>query len=1111
MDKRTALRKETELNFENQNGAVSFMIDSEIGRGASSIAYEAYYLNNSNQKKRVIIKECYPYYLDIIRNLDGSLSVASDKQNVGDSQLISSTEYSSNADCDHSVSSDEASGFENEKELFRRSFEVENSLYEDIETNSLINFLNIYEKNNTVYTVSEKIFGKSLTKCLDESLKNKVTYVISTAKTIKKIHDAGFLYLDIKPDNIMSFDETPEIVKLFDFDSLVPMNEIENALEYRLSFTRGFSAPELVRGDRRKISKATDVYGIGALLFFCIFGETPDASASEKDAVFDFDLLKNQEGIYNQKLYSLITEFFHRTLSNYIPDRFQDFSDAITLLQKTVSVFDKEKLFLNSFGLYGQEVLIGREKEIHELSNFLECQNATSFAYANYVSANDAFQSNIYRSEKNEIFQKEPQYQETKYFDGNVIFLTGPRYIGRSAIVRFFLSENREAFDNIIYVNYTGSLLSMINDDNIFMVNGLERTVNDSDEAYFAEKTRALSKILKSENDVLVLCNYDRFDENLDRIINLGWKVIITTEEKALSEGFKRIDVGPLNIEEAEALFHYHLSRDISFAEKQALQDLLPEINYHPFAVELIAKSVKAKDISLTEALRQMNIEGFSNIAREKISVSENGKYAHESVKNILYHLVDSADLDEETHLVLKFASLFENGGIVIKDTMELFSLETRDAFNFLLERKWAYLSNGRFILESFYLEMARSMHWTDEEIIQLNAIIDEISSYIDGNGELYQNPDHQNQEQYMDHLEFARQLIKSFSIDEIFCKSEKFLRLLDTTIINLPTEYDNFIIEKGTWRITQTVLTNPSRDHEIFDKIVDAYLLKGEPDKAFETTELMRKYYEGLDEKLDTNASKQNRNDGMKIIPAKLQKVPLNEQSVDWLMGYYYESLSSIYDFLVDGNYSEDSQNLKLLFSSIENAIKYFSKSNEKHARISDARLTLGKVNVMIRSGKYDDRKLMLGTMLHSTEQVIKKDAPHYSLETLGLHMVSGWYYTYIVPNFEKLNENINAAGEIADQIFAGRLIYLEQYAIPAANMYLESGNPDEAKNILNQSMDYCKSLVQSDSVIRAEYNILHYFLDCETNDAEFEKIQNEIQSFEEENRDALNVQIND
>lgn len=128
MDKRTALRKETELNFENQNGAVSFMIDSEIGRGASSIAYEAYYLNNSNQKKRVIIKECYPYYLDIIRNLDGSLSVASDKQNVGDSQLISSTEYSSNADCDHSVSSDEASGFENEKELFRRSFEVQRPL-----------------------------------------------------------------------------------------------------------------------------------------------------------------------------------------------------------------------------------------------------------------------------------------------------------------------------------------------------------------------------------------------------------------------------------------------------------------------------------------------------------------------------------------------------------------------------------------------------------------------------------------------------------------------------------------------------------------------------------------------------------------------------------------------------------------------------------------------------------------------------------------------------------------------------------------------------------------------------------------------------------------------
>ena len=73
------------------------------------------------------------------------------------------------------------------------------------------------------------------------TLKECLTLVRSTAEVIRRIHDHGWLYLDIKPENIFVLEGTHEIVQLFDFDSLVPMDIASRSgaeEDYRISHTR---------------------------------------------------------------------------------------------------------------------------------------------------------------------------------------------------------------------------------------------------------------------------------------------------------------------------------------------------------------------------------------------------------------------------------------------------------------------------------------------------------------------------------------------------------------------------------------------------------------------------------------------------------------------------------------------------------------------------------------------------------------------------------------------------------------------------------------------------------------------------------------------------------
>ncbi len=301
MTLRIPLKPGTEITFTPET---HFVIKNESGRGSSCVVYDAYYRTNAGDKKTVRIKECYPYDLNIKRDDNGNLIVS--KRN--------------------------ALQFESAKKRMYTDFRLCNHLFNiKSASNNVINTINIYEANNTVYMISTWS-GIVLTSLHPDSLLECITIVQQTAYAIQNIHEAGFLYLDIKPENILIIDDPTKHVQLFDFDSLIPLSQINDGSSYKLSYTRGFSAPELYQGDLPKLGFHTDVYGIGSLLFYLLFDRTPDILDCESGAKYDFSVMKFASQTPNN-IRKLLSDFFRKTLAVYPLDRWQNMTDVIHVLE----------------------------------------------------------------------------------------------------------------------------------------------------------------------------------------------------------------------------------------------------------------------------------------------------------------------------------------------------------------------------------------------------------------------------------------------------------------------------------------------------------------------------------------------------------------------------------------------------------------------------------------------------------------------------------------------------------------------------------------------------------------------------------------------------------
>jgi TolB-like protein/Flp pilus assembly protein TadD len=116
------------------------------------------------------------------------------------------------------------------------------------------------------------------------SIRQAVELIAKVARTVQYAHEHGILHRDIKPGNIL-LDAKGE-PHLTDF-GLARLVESESSVTQTLDVlgTPSYMAPEQAVGNNAAVSSATDVYGLGAILYQLLTGHPPFAGGTTYETI----------------------------------------------------------------------------------------------------------------------------------------------------------------------------------------------------------------------------------------------------------------------------------------------------------------------------------------------------------------------------------------------------------------------------------------------------------------------------------------------------------------------------------------------------------------------------------------------------------------------------------------------------------------------------------------------------------------------------------------------------------------------------------------------------------------------------------------------------------
>ena len=166
-------------------------------------------------------------------------------------------------------------------EEFTQRFRREGELAASLQHPNIVRIFEAGEAEGELFYSMELITGGSLA----DWKEGKTVLPMDAAKimrtltdTVAHAHDRGILHRDLKPSNILiDEDGSPKVA---DFGLARPLETSHDLTLSTHAFgSPAYLAPELVR-DPRNATPASDIYSLGAILYFLLSGRSPFVSAS---------------------------------------------------------------------------------------------------------------------------------------------------------------------------------------------------------------------------------------------------------------------------------------------------------------------------------------------------------------------------------------------------------------------------------------------------------------------------------------------------------------------------------------------------------------------------------------------------------------------------------------------------------------------------------------------------------------------------------------------------------------------------------------------------------------------------------------------------------------
>lgn len=1063
MDHRIALKKNTLLRLVNDKGeAIHCVIEKEIGRGGSCIVYEASRETETKDKTFYRVKEFYPYKLSISRDENGKLVPAAK----------------------------DAEGFIHQQQQLCLDFSRTNRLfYSGTNYASMTNQLDVFEQNGTSYVLSAYSSQKTLATYNPESIKECVSLVKQVAYVLGNIHEQGYLYLDTKPDNVLIVDGLQKQIQLFDFNSLLSMEDLRNPFktrsqDIRLSYSKGFAAIELQTSKIKRLGQHTDVYGVGALLFFLLFGCTPSAPDCEDNAVYNFEQLKYDYNKCDDKLFDELTEFFHNALAVYYADRYQSMEDVLEQLNIIEKYADVTIPRIYSTRISKPKYLFGREHEFEQLDMLL---------------ANK---------------------------DNNCIFLTGMGGIGKSAFIRAYLTNR--SFDTSLYIHYKDSVEATISDDDNIEINTIRQDeAGKSSTRYFNRKLQKIRELTRGTNSILVIDNFTgKVDADLRAILATDLKVVILTRQSPSYQSSCELNISAISDPAAlRMLFEANLGRAIAEDEVSGFEEILQRVDSHTLVLELIAKQISNSHITLSNAAALATEHGFSSIASEKVDYERDNDSKRDTIGNIIDALFEASSLSDEKKTLMKVASLLGDNGININQLQQILHLASKDDLNELISDGWLMLSGDtismhRVIQESvhrwdwlpvyleaaeqflcyFYVELRlestknnypkklkRLLTAGSEELpaeLKDNRILQKLVSFRDRrmvkvkkwqekqfakNGivgmvqrERYARASDESPadiKKIAGLLAQTEDILRECKRDETIKASDAYINLLYETVLNTPQYKEDYILaETGN----------------IFSDTEGDFVLKGTAELLDESESrnpitIMRLYTMAVLIHADNK-----RFDEAEKLLEQAEKIATKVRH-HRVYALYYNLLSEYQDILLAGNYDtedpECEQLLEKMLDAIDKTIHYAKRGLSRDDNHLYAKNILAKATILMRSCRGTQKEI--SDLIDVAKKVIAENTSQYADVRLQYYLVCAWYFALIYDSASSTETFVKDAQALSDVITPTDLQKIETINMPCANMFFELRCYGRAIKLLFEGIRLCVNHANTDSYARIKQEL--------------------------------------
>lgn len=156
---------------------------------------------------------------------------------------------------------------------FFEAFYKEFFLQNDMDTAPyIVHVQSLYIGNGTMYMLTEGIDGKAWNQIVDDTVEQILIIGCQIADLCHRIHQKGWLIVDIKASNFLISKNGGIHVKLADFDSFIPLKRCNHVKCYNCSSET--ASIEFLYKRYQHVGIQSDVYGLMAMLLYKLSGTT---------------------------------------------------------------------------------------------------------------------------------------------------------------------------------------------------------------------------------------------------------------------------------------------------------------------------------------------------------------------------------------------------------------------------------------------------------------------------------------------------------------------------------------------------------------------------------------------------------------------------------------------------------------------------------------------------------------------------------------------------------------------------------------------------------------------------------------------------------------------